>query len=400
MRAADWRAVGAAGLLALVLPPQRLPHPLMVDVLIGAAALLFGYAATALLLRTPLGKRRFDSRIARLANRSRPLLVVGLLAAAGLGTQIRLSTLHQEIDMAQGPAGQAFVAVGGAVVVAVTVLLLAAAIRRTRKRPLLVMVFLPVLVWALASAGSGPGAGGKGTEFLEGARDAASISALTHRPASTPHRIYVPVDAAPTHRSRARLAVEATDQAGGMTSSAVLLVIPTGSGWVNSRIAGNLEELYDGDLTTVAVQYATTPSWVAYLKGGGGVQESAAELIRAMRERIDRLPADQRPDLLVYGESLGAWGLVPTLRETGSQVDAALLTGLPGSETISDPNTRVFNHPDDPVPHWRPRLNPVSFLRVSADAISSEAVPVGHGHRYGKETTPAWCDLLELPTCT
>lgn len=179
----------------------------------------------------------------------------------------------------------------------------------------------------------------------------------------------------------------------------MLIIVPTGSGWVNPRIARTVEELYDGDLTTVAVQYSNTPSWQAYLRGGAGVQQSASELVRAMRERIDRLPHDQRPDLLVYGESLGALGLLPTLREAGSAVDAALLTGVPGNQRVDDPNTVVLNHIDDPVPDWKPWLDPVSFLRISADAVSSEAAPVGHGHRYGSETASAWCRVLAAPGC-
>ncbi len=392
-----WQAVGAALALALVLPPELLPHPLRVDLLIGSAALLLGYFTASALLRG--FSAVFPQGLP--GTRFTPLLAGGLLMVAGLRTQARLVDLRHELDLPADSfdyTGHAVRAVTGSVFAASAVLLVVTLLRRLSWRHLAVMAVVPIAAVALISARSGPAQ--KSAEFISGARDSADISRITDRPASTSHRIYIPVDAAPTHTQRAQTAVAATDLAGGLQSEAVLVIIPTGSGWVNPRIVRTMEELYDGDLTTVAVQYGTMPSWQAYLRGGAGVHESAAELVRAMRARIDRLPAEQRPKLLVYGESLGAWGLLPTLQGADSGVDAALLTGVPGDAGVAGANTTVLNHPNDPVPGWKPWLAPVPFLWASADAIASEAVPVGHGHRYGAETTSAWCDLLDLPSCT
>ncbi|GAB3247179.1 hypothetical protein GCM10027456_18380 [Kineosporia babensis] len=394
-----WQAVGAAAMLALVLPPQLLPHPLHVDILIGAAAALLGYFMASALLRgvSAMHLQRVPGR------RVAPLLALGLLAVAGLRTRARVQGLRHEMGMpgnAFDATEHAARAVTGAVLAASAVLLAIALLRRLSWRHLALVAVLPVVAAALISARSGPADPNlKGTEFLDGARDAAAVSEATGRSAVTPHRIYIPVGTAPSHTGRAQAAVAATELAGGLNSAAVLLIIPTGSGWVNTRTARIVEDLYDGDLTTVAVQYGTTPSWQSYLRGGAGVHESAAELVRAMRARINQLPPAQRPQLLVYGESLGAWGLLPTLESNGSAVDAALLTGVPGDPRISSANTTVLNHPDDPVPGWKPWLAPAAFLRASADAIASEAVPIGHGHRYGAETTGAWCDLLDRPAC-
>ncbi|MCE0534739.1 alpha/beta-hydrolase family protein [Kineosporia rhizophila] len=386
-------------MLALVLPSRLLPHPLPVDLAIGAVAALLGYllaAGARSAVRAVLPRAPALSRLAL-------LLTITLMVTAGLRTRARLIDLRTEIGLpgsASDATYHAVVAVLGASLSAALVVGLVSLLRRLSWPHLAFLAALPLVFGVLVSARSGPQSlGPKGAEFLADARDAATISAITQRPASTPHRIYIPLDAAPSHRGRARAAVEATAGDGGFDTAAVLLIIPTGSGWVNPRIARTVEELYDGDLTTVAVQYGTTPSWQAYLRGGAGVQESAQELIRDMRTRIDQLPAGRRPKLLVYGESLGAWGLLPALDRPDSGVDAALLTGVPGNPQISSTDTAVLNHPDDPVPGWSLHLPPVSFLRASADAIASEAVPIGHGHRYGAETTAAWCGLLQLPSC-
>ncbi|GLY28294.1 alpha/beta-hydrolase family protein [Kineosporia sp. NBRC 101731] len=381
------RTVTAAALLVLVLPPRLLPHPLAVDILIGMVALVLGYAAGALLERLPrLGAHPRSGRV----------LALGLLVVATLRTGSRLDTLNASLGIAGGSTPHAVLAVLGSVLGAAVVLLTVRSLRKLSGRRLAVVLCLPVLAGALVAARSSSD-GREGAEFLSGARNSADITAVTHRPATSPRRIYVMRGSAGTVADRVRQAVGQTvDRTGTITPKAILIVVPTGSGWVNQRMTASLEELYDGDLTTVAVQYASSPSWLAFLRGGEGVRETAAELIGQMRSRIDRLPARQRPDLLVYGESLGAWGALPWLH----QVDAALLVGVPGGHQAVGPGLMTLNHADDPVPGWRLRLSPVTFWRSNADVISSQSVPFGHGHSYGgPETAAAWCQVLILPTC-
>jgi uncharacterized membrane protein len=392
--------VGAAALLVLVLPPRLLPHSLPADIGIGAIALLLGYAATALAVATvrQIWLRKRFSTIRQPPSYALSSCIAALLTLAVMRTAIHLHRINERLGLPTTSATRhAVLAVTGATLVATAVLLLIAGLRRLSRRRLAVVICTPALVIGLASAHSGPPtASPKGAEFLAATREAGVTNVLNHRLTTQPSRIYVPLDAAASPIDRAALAVRETEQAGGFDHAAILIAVPTGSGWVNSRVVGTVEDLYHGDLTTVAVQYANSPSWQVFLRGGDGVRESATALVKAMRARIDQLPAGQRPTLLAYGESLGAWGLLPVLQS--SAVDAALLTGVPGRQTIDVPRVTVFNHPDDPVPDWGPKLSPVAFLRTSADAISSEHAPVGHGHRYGAETAPAWCALLTSGT--
>ncbi|GAA3592484.1 hypothetical protein GCM10022223_03940 [Kineosporia mesophila] len=382
------RTVTAAALLALVLPPRLLPHPLSVDILIGTVALLLGYATGALLERLP--RIRSHAKSAR-------VLAPGLLVVATLRTGSRWGELNESLGIAGSSTRHAVLAVFGSVLSAAAVLLAARSLRRLSGRQLAVVLCLPVLAGALVAARSSSG-DREGSEFLSGARNSDAITAVTHRPATTPRRIYVTRGSAASVTDRVRKAVDQAVELNETTNpKAILIAVPTGSGWVNQRMTASLEELYDGDLTTVAVQYASSPSWLAFLRGGLGVRETTRELIGQMRARIDRLPTGQRPDLLVYGESLGAWGALPWL----NQVDAALLVGVPGGHQAEGPGLMTLNHADDPVPGWRPQLSPVTFWRSSADVISSQSVPFGHGHHYGgPETAAAWCQVLRLPTCS
>jgi len=132
-----------------------------------------------------------------------------------------------------------------------------------------------------------------------------------------------------------------------------------------------------------------------------------------VRARIAALPPGQkRPKLLVYGESLGAWGAIRAYSDDGitRRTDGALWVGVPGGVPETRPGSTVLIHPDDPVAAWSPRLilhrSPgrpgrwlpmVSFWQATADVVCAEArPPAGHGHHYGAELTGAWATVVHL----
>src|SRR5699024_6058099 len=122
----------------------------------------------------------------------------------------------------------------------------------------------------------------------------------------------------------------------------------------------------------------------------------------AVVERMSRLPAPERPDLHVYGESLGAAAGSRALADAPAAqrlLCSALWVGPPGGFTDPTPRrSTVVANATDPVPHWSPELavRPhtrhgsaapwlpiVSFLQTSADLLISRAAPEGAGHVYG-----------------
>jgi uncharacterized membrane protein len=193
----------------------------------------------------------------------------------------------------------------------------------------------------------------------------------------------------------------------------VLVVVPTGSGWVNPAAVTSLEHLTGGDLATVVVQYAARPSWQEYLKGGADVERTASALVGALRAR-QAAAGPPRTRLLVYGESLGALGALPAL----PAADAALLAGMPGAawnppaELPRGTAARAVRRPDDPVGWWSPRLlvqrpagwsGPwlpvVSFWQVTGSLLGALAAPSGHGHRYRGELVDAWHSVGYAQRC-
>lgn len=281
--------------------------------------------------------------------------------------------------------------------------------------------------------------GYQGRAFVAGTAPVAELAQL-HRggPVLPPIRAYVGKDSAPDPTARAQLAVRELERTGAFQRSVVAVVAATGTGWVNPAVADSLEYLHGGDTAVVATQYSYLPSWVSFLAERPTATRSAAALITAVRDRVTQLPAGERPELVVYGESLGAYGIEAALGarpELLVGVDGALLVGPPhhsptgqrlaGADGIGGPRVVYLQHPSDPVVRWTPELlyrepawlsgssGPdvsqrmrwlpvVTFWQVTVDLVTSTTVPAGHGHSYGPGIGDAWAALVppdrpELP---
>nr|WP_277350746.1 alpha/beta-hydrolase family protein [Rhodococcus sp. HNM0569] len=225
-------------------------------------------------------------------------------------------------------------------------------------------------------------------------------------------RVYLGLTENSDAPARARAAVGQLDGAHGFARSAVVVAVPTGSGWVDENALEGFEERFDGDVAIVAMQYTAAPSWVSYLFQRSAADDSATALLDAVAARIAQLPPDRRPDLYVYGQSLGAVGGSTALAASTREVCGALWAGPPTGSTLtaggavlansSDPVIRWTpalavrppvlpdTTPDAPVPGWLPGI---SFVQTTIDLLTALDVPAGHGHRYGDEQG------LDLPGC-
>ncbi len=121
-----------------------------------------------------------------------------------------------------------------------------------------------------------------------------------------PARLYVGLESADTEDERVALALDELDRVDAWTREWLMVVLPTGTGYVNYVAASVLEMLTRGDCASVAMQYAARPSPLSLDRVAEG-RHQARLLLDAIGARMARLPADRRPKLLLFGESLGAW---------------------------------------------------------------------------------------------
>jgi uncharacterized membrane protein len=150
-----------------------------------------------------------------------------------------------------------------------------------------------------------------------------------------PIRTYVGFNSEPLYQTgRAELALAELDRAGAFDRSVLLLVSPTGTGWVDHTLIETAELLTRGDIATCCVQYGRYPSFLSVQKVALG-QGQFRLLLWGVKQRLAERPPERRPRVLVFGESLGAWTSSDVVMFQGIEgfdhygIDRALWVGLP-----------------------------------------------------------------------
>lgn len=134
------------------------------------------------------------------------------------------------------------------------------------------------------------------------------ITQITGRPAGTPLRLYVGMQQGDTPQARTDLALRELDRSGAWDRQYLAIIGLTGTGWVDPDAINSLEIVANGEIASIAVQYSAVPSWIGFLIDPVTTQEQNADTIQAILRAWRARPADQRPTLILFGESLGAFG--------------------------------------------------------------------------------------------
>jgi uncharacterized membrane protein len=179
--------------------------------------------------------------------------------------------------------------------------------------------------------------GREGRAFVGNGPSVEEISAFTGTAAQEPVRAYAGLDSGPTTEHRARLAVRDLERAGGLERGFLVVLTTTGSGWVDPGAVDSIEYLTGGDVATVTIQYSYLPSVLSYLVDSERAREAGRELFDAVFERWSELPAGDRPQLLVVGESLGSFGGETAFSgeyDLRNRIDGAVFAGPPNFNTL------------------------------------------------------------------
>lgn len=148
--------------------------------------------------------------------------------------------------------------------------------------------------------------GRTGRDFVSTGPTSQALTAFLGSAAPTPIRVYVGLTAAPTPEMRADLALRELQRVGAFERSVLLLVTPTGTGWMDPAALDPVEYLLRGDVASVAMQYSYLPSMLALPTDSAYGAENARALFQAVYGHWTRLPREHRPALYLYGVSLGA----------------------------------------------------------------------------------------------
>lgn len=237
----------------------------------------------------------------------------------------------------------------------------------------------PLKTGSKASLVSWRDLGRQGREYIAIAPTQEDISAFRNQPALEPIRVYVGLNAADSVEARAKLALKELIRAGGFERSSLIVVTPTGTGWVDAEAMDPAEYLLNGDVASVAVQYSYLASWLSLLFEPDYGSKTARALFREVYGHWTKLPKDKRPKLYLYGLSLGALSSersAELFEVIGDPYQGSLLAGPPFPSSVWHAMTEARN-PDSPS--WLPVVGDGSYVRFTAqkDALDHAAAPWG-----------------------
>jgi uncharacterized membrane protein len=205
----------------------------------------------------------------------------------------------------------------------------------------------------------------QGRRYVTDVTSRALIEEVMGEPAvASPIRVFVGYNSEPFYpMGRTEMAVKELERTGAFERSHLLLISPTGTGWVDQTMIESAEFLTRGDIATCVIQYGRFPSFLSVQKVALGRQQFRA-LLWSVRNRLAGMPEGERPKVYVFGESLGAWSSSDVVMYQGIGgfdhygIDRALWVGLPGmakwsrngmatarSGLVSDEAVRIFDHP-------------------------------------------------------
>ena len=234
---------------------------------------------------------------------------------------------------------------------------------------------------SLTTQAGGPGSliswdgiGLQGREFVASARTRAELEEFSGRPGTDPIRVYAGIGSGDTVSDRAQLAVDELERAGGFDRAALVMIAPTGTGWVDPYAIDPVEFIFNGDTAAVAVQYSHLPSWVLLVGNQDLAIDSSRALFGELTQRMTAIEEDERPRLFLYGESLGSFALeamFTDLDEVREQTDGALWVGP--SRTNRLWQKLMAGRPED-SPIWRPVVRDGVAVRFGPDGETLASV--------------------------
>ena len=209
------------------------------------------------------------------------------------------------------------------------------------------------------------GLGRAGREFVSSGPSLTDLRTFHGEAARDPIRVYVGLNSAPSVAARARLALAELERVSAFERRVLVIITPTGTGWVDPGAIDTLEYLHRGDVASVAVQYSYLASALALLLEPEHGAETAEAVFAEIYSHWSALPPARRPALFLHGLSLGSLHSDASFEiydVVGDPFDGALWSGPPfRSETWRAATERRVPG----TPAWLPRFRDSTVIRFT-----------------------------------
>ncbi|QYX57373.1 alpha/beta-hydrolase family protein [Roseovarius sp. SCSIO 43702] len=222
--------------------------------------------------------------------------------------------------------------------------------------------------------------GTNGKDFLIDGPDEAEIAEFWGQDAKQPVRVYAGFGAGEDFEERAALALRDLVAMGGFERRVLVVATPTGTGWLDPAAMQPLPYLHKGDLAIVSLQYTYVPSWMSILVEPDRSRRAARALFDAVYGHWRTLPRDERPELYVFGLSLGALGAevsADLVTIFDDPIDGGLYAGPPFASTVWK---RLVAGRNPGTPAWRPEFRDGRMVRF----MTQEGIATPEGAEWGR----------------
>ena len=209
--------------------------------------------------------------------------------------------------------------------------------------------------------------GRRGKTFIAGGPTTAVISDFTGDAAKQPIRVYVGMRSDEVDDfKRAELALKELKRVGGFDRKVLIVATPTGTGWLDEGAVDTIEYLHRGDTAIVSTQYSYLPSWLTILVDPDRSKRSARLLFDQVYNFWKTLPKNGRPQLYLFGLSLGSLGCEESadlLQTFEDPIQGAVWSGPPFPSKQWSSVVQSREH-DSLI--WMPRYHDSSMVRFTS----------------------------------
>jgi uncharacterized membrane protein len=216
--------------------------------------------------------------------------------------------------------------------------------------------------------------GEKGRTFVATGPTVDELNTFHDGAAIEPIRVYVGLKSADTVEGRAQLLLAELIRTGAFDREVLVVATTTGTGFLQPNAITALEYVHNGDVAVAGAQYSYLPSWISLLADQDEVKETSQTVFATIHAYASTLPEDERPEIYLYGLSLGAYGveaILTSINIINEPIDGALMVGPPFVNEL-----------------W-------NELVANRDPGSSPSTPVYQGGKTVRFTNQA--DALHLP---
>lgn len=174
--------------------------------------------------------------------------------------------------------------------------------------------------------------GRQGRRFVATGPTVEELDAANGGGAEEPIRVYAGIASADDLQGRADLVLAELRRTGAFDREVLVIATTTGTGFLDPNAMNSLEYLHNGDTAVAGVQYSFLPSWISLLADQQVTKETSQVVFDTVHAHWASLPEEDRPQLYLFGLSLGSFGvesILTSINVLNAPVDGALLTGPP-----------------------------------------------------------------------